>query len=93
MRARYRVPYLVLGWAMGLFPLIAWVLNSLIGSKDTWTFWLEATGVWIFATFWGVKTLELWDGEIEAQIMRGELDHADGYAPLLKASPLQRVLK
>lgn len=92
-KAKFQKWYRILGWSMGLFPIIAWILNSLIGSKDTWTFWLEATGVWIFAAYWAVKTYELWDGQVEAQVLRGELVHKEGYAPLLKTSTLQRVVK
>ena len=89
MKKKYQPIYWWLGRAMLVFPIIAWVLNSLIGSKDTWTFWLEATGVWIFASYWAVKSRELRDGRIDTLAACGHLQQPGGAPPLFRQSTLQ----
>jgi hypothetical protein len=67
-RKFYKVVYQILGWLMGLLPFFAWAS----GSANHRTFWIEASGVWVFAFYWLVKTVELWG--FEEMVMRGEID-------------------
>jgi len=89
LRTKYVLIYKWLGLAMFCFPVIAWVLNSIIGNINTFTFWLEATGIWIFSAYWGVKTWELKDGKLDESIARGEVEHS-GAVPMFRPSQLRR---
>lgn len=54
-RARWDRAYKLLSIAMVLLPLLALVLAA----KSHRTIWVEALGVWVFSTYWFVKTYEL----------------------------------
>lgn len=59
---RFRRIYQGLGWAMVVAPISAAVLGSVLrtteGPNPT-VFFVEAAGVWVFATYWFVKSREL----------------------------------
>lgn len=57
--ARYRRLYAVIGVIMLASPLTAFVLNSLVGTRSTYVFFIEAAGIWAFALYWWVKSSEM----------------------------------
>jgi hypothetical protein len=65
--------YAVTGWMMILAPLTAVVLSLVFDQPDpasgsrlrTFTFWIEAVGVWAFAGYWIVKTLEMRESQAD----------------------------
>jgi hypothetical protein len=77
-RKRYKFGYQVLGWLMGLSPFCAWAFT--MGSPNHLTFWIEAFGVWTFATYWFVKSRELSEINFDEKAMRGEI-----HVPKLKS--------
>ncbi len=77
-RKRYKFGYQVLGWLMGLSPFWAWAFT--MGSPNHLTFWIEAFGVWTFATYWFVKSRELSEINFDEKAMRGEI-----HVPKLKS--------
>jgi hypothetical protein len=71
-RMRYKVTYHVIGWFMGLFPLIGLGL-ALIFGLEKHVFWIEAAGIWAFAAYWYTKSRELKESEAEVKAVRGTL--------------------
>lgn len=70
---RYRLLYRVLGVAMVLSPLGAWVWARVI-DPEAYVFFAEAAGVVAFSAYWIVKTVEVGGAEgAEALAARGEL--------------------
>lgn len=77
---RYRTTYRVLGVAMIASPLIAFALNALfrdITDQNPLTFFIEAAGVWVFATYWLVKSRELAETDAERLAVEGKLKVAE----------------
>jgi len=58
-RVRYRRTYVIIGLVMLASPLTAFVLNSLLGKRESYVFFIEAAGIWAFALYWWVKSAEL----------------------------------
>ena len=44
---------------MALSPIIAFVMAVILGLGEAYTFFAEAIGIWVFATYWLVKSREL----------------------------------
>lgn len=57
-RARYTRLYRVLGTLMVVLPLAAAALLHLL-ERTTIVFWVEFAAVWVFGTYWIVKSVEL----------------------------------
>ena len=72
-RARYRLTYHVIGWFMGLFPLVGLVLAIFFDAVQRHVFWIEAAGIWAFAAYWLTKSLELKESEAELKAVTGRL--------------------
>lgn len=72
-RARYRMAYHAIGWFMGLFPLIGLLLAIIFDAVQRHVFWIEAAGIWAFAAYWLVKTLELKQSAVERRALTGKL--------------------
>lgn len=72
-RARYRAAYHVIGWFMGLFPLIGIVLAIAFDAVQRHVFWIEAAGIWAFAAYWFTKSRELETSEVETKAVTGGL--------------------
>jgi len=66
----FRTTYVVLGSAMIVLPVIAWVVAYNSNHKG---FWLEAAGVGAFGAYWLVKTVELKWSEVERKALIGML--------------------
>jgi hypothetical protein len=72
-RARYRVAYHIIGWFMGVFPLVGFILAICFDAVQRHVFWIEAAGVWAFAAYWFTKSRELRESEVEMKAVTGSL--------------------
>jgi hypothetical protein len=72
-RAHYRRVYYVIGWFMGLFPLVGLLLAVFFDAVQRHIFWIEAAGIWAFAAYWYVKSRELEESEAEVKAVTGNL--------------------
>jgi len=72
-RARYRMAYHVIGFAMGLFPLVGLALAVSFHAVQRHVFWIELAGIWAFAAYWLTKSLELKGSEVELKAVSGRL--------------------
>jgi hypothetical protein len=60
--AAYKLAYWLLGVMMVASPLAAVIFNwfwERVGQRSSLIFWIEAFGVWVFGTFWALKSYEL----------------------------------
>lgn len=86
-RERYRVLYKIIGIAMFASPVMAFVLISLLRLNKSFVFFVEAAGVYVFAWYWLLKSLEIAKTNADEKAARGELDvkaHglSDAFSPL-----------
>jgi hypothetical protein len=83
-RARYRRLYKILGLVMLASPLTAFVLNSVIGTRSSYVFFIEAAGIWAFAAYWLVKSSELARSAATIKAVEGEVQRtaASAAAPV-----------
>jgi hypothetical protein len=72
-RARYKVAYHVIGWFMGLFPLVGLILAVFFGAVQRHLYWIEFAGIWAFAAYWFTKSWELKESEMEMEALTGRL--------------------
>lgn len=72
-RPRYRRLYRALGLVMLASPLTAFVLNSVIGTRTSFTFFVEAAGIWAFAAYWWAKSTELKRSAATVKAIRGDV--------------------
>ena len=77
-RARYHRFYKLIGWSMVASPVLAAVLNQLVGVHNSFVFFLECVGIYAFAAYWLVKTLELRETNADHKAATGELQLAAG---------------
>ena len=56
---RYRILYRLIGIGMILSPLIGVLLALIFDKYKSFAFFVEAAGIWIFAAYWLLKSLEL----------------------------------
>jgi hypothetical protein len=87
-RARYRRLYKIIGLVMLASPVTAFVLNSVIGSRTSYVFFVEAAGIWAFALYWSVKSTELKHSAATIKALHGQVHRAAGRAggPVTHAS-------
>jgi hypothetical protein len=93
-RARYRRTYKILGWAMVLLPTAAWVLISIhdMPFHQSAIFCIELTGIYVFATYWVIKSNEAHKTDVDARASRGEISiRPHGFADLLRELPVTEV--
>ena len=85
-RARYRQAYVTLGAVMLASPLTAFVLNSVIGTRTSYVFFIEAAGIWAFTLYWWVKSRELKRSAATAKVLDGQVAAPTGPAggPLIQ---------
>ena len=72
-RKHYRVAYQWLGWAMIASPLLAFILSSVFHKQNAYTYFIELTGIWVFAAFWLVKGHEISKSDADRKAAHGEL--------------------
>jgi hypothetical protein len=82
IRRNYRRTYHRIGVLMALFPVIGILWAVSFDAIKYQTLLIEWVGVWIFAAFWLVKTIELRSMEVDMKAVKGELS-----APRVSAPP------
>ncbi len=70
LAARYSRFYKILGLAMIILPLTAFLLLSILGKNQHAIFFVEAAAVWVFGTFWITKGREIHATQIDNRILR-----------------------
>jgi len=70
--ARLRKTYRLLGAGMVISPLVAVILSFL--HPGSFTFFVEAVAVWIFSTYWLVKSREIRESDAEALALAGKIE-------------------
>lgn len=92
-RAYYRRCYKVLGWAMVASPVLALILTWVLDSRRSYLFFAEAFGVYAFAAYWLVKTLEIRETKADQQAADGklELEAGTGASDAIRELTVQRV--
>ncbi|PTT90089.1 hypothetical protein DBR42_06700 [Pelomonas sp. HMWF004] len=59
LEKNFRVAYYATGSTMILFPLTAGILHLVKNDFTEVTFYLEMAGIWAFALYWAVKSVEM----------------------------------
>lgn len=91
-RRRYAITYRLLGIAMVAFPLAAWVLLSALPFRRYVIFFVEVAGIYVFATYWLVKSIEAIKTDLDRQAARGNLQIArHTFRDVLRPVPVQRL--
>ena len=80
-RARYRRCYKWLGVAMVASPVLAVILTEVLRLRSSYIFFAEAFGVYAFAFYWLVKTLEIRETNADRKAASGELQLPAGTGP------------
>ena len=70
VRNRFRLFYILFAIAMVASPLVAWAFNTVI-RRDSFIYWTELLGIWAFAGYWIVKTIEMSGPDIESMTIEG----------------------
>ena len=73
IRMRYLRTYQFLGWAMVLFPFLAWALISLTPLHKSVIFFVELAGVYVFGTYWVIKSHEALKTAVDEKASRGDV--------------------
>ena len=69
---RYRKWYKIIGVAMAASPIVAVILTFTL-SKSSLIFFVELAAIWVFATYWLVKSLEIRDTNAEEKAAARQL--------------------
>lgn len=83
-RGTYQVWYRWIGALMVISPLAATMVNDFFtrpGSQSSRVFFIEAFGVWTFAGYWLVKSLELRQTSAERRAITGTVARAKKHRP------------
>jgi hypothetical protein len=73
IRKRYLRTYQFLGWAMVICPVFAWVLISRMPSHNSAIFFVELAGIYVFATYWIIKSHEASKTKVDEKACLGKL--------------------
>jgi hypothetical protein len=73
MRERYRLVYRILGVAMVVCPFLAWALISFMPFRKSAIFFVELAGIYVFATYWIIKTHEARKSDVDERSCRGKV--------------------
>jgi hypothetical protein len=73
IRRRYLRTYRFLGWAMAILPFLAWGLISLTPLQKSVIFFVEMAGIYVFATYWVIKSHEASKTRMDEKAGRGKL--------------------
>lgn len=88
-REWYRRAYQFLGWAMVLFPLSAWALISWMPFHKWAIFFTEVAGIYVFATYWVIKTIEACKTGLDKRASEGKLAaQSHGLSDVLRPLPV-----
>ena len=72
-RERLRITYRILAVLMFASPVMAFVLSSLLGTRGSVVFLVEAVGIVVFAVYWFVKGTELRQTQADYIAVEGNL--------------------
>ena len=72
-RARYRRLYKMLGWTMVISPVAAVIWSQFLGLGRSTVFFVEVFGVYAFAAYWLVKTIEIRETKADRKAAQGQL--------------------
>jgi len=81
-RARYRRWYKLLGYLMVVSPVLASILTFVLNSRSSFFFFAETLGVYAFAAYWLVKTLEIRETEADRLAAIGRLQSPASTGPM-----------
>lgn len=88
-KKHYQRTYQCLGLAMVLCPLAAWALISLLPFKKTVIFFAELAGIYVFATYWVIKSREASRTQLDEKAESGKVSaQAQGLAHVFRVLPL-----
>ncbi len=59
LASRFRKAYRFVSFIMLASPVTAFVLDSVVGAGTSFIFFIEAAGIWAFAAYWLIKSIEL----------------------------------
>jgi hypothetical protein len=71
-RQHYLGRYYVTGVLMVIFPLLAFVATLFLNAQNEFVFFLEMVGIWAFATYWTIKSMELEYSQNEIRALEKE---------------------
>ena len=92
IRKRYRRIYQLLGCAMVIFPILAFVLSSLTPESNSMIFFAELAGIYVFSTYWVVKSHEASKTNVDEKASRGKLRvRPHGFSDALRQLPVTPV--
>jgi hypothetical protein len=77
-QARYRRMYKIIGLAMLASPVTAFVLISVLDRRSSYTFFIEAAGIWAFSLYWWVKSSELKRTAGTIKALQGQVQGSPG---------------
>jgi len=88
-RNRYRWIYRLLGIAMVVCPFLAWALISNTPSRTSTIFFVELTGIYVFATYWVIKSYEASQTDVDDKSCRGKVQaQPHGVKDVLRPLPV-----
>jgi hypothetical protein len=92
IRKRYLRTYQFLGGAMVLCPVFAWVLISRMPSHNSAIFFVELAGIYVFATYWVIKSHEASKTNVDEKACLGKLRvKPHGLSDVLRPLPVTPV--
>jgi len=84
LRKKYKRMYQVLGWLMVILPAAAWIVSGLQSEL-----FVEAAGIYVFATYWVVKSREVSRTNLDQRAARGSVRaRPQGLGDALKSLPV-----
>jgi hypothetical protein len=94
-RTYYGRCYKLLGWAMVASPVLALILTWVLDSRRSYLFFAEAFGVYAFAAYWLVKTLEIRETKADQKAASGKLQSPAGTGPMdvVRQMPVTEIKK
>jgi hypothetical protein len=91
-RKLYRRTYKILGGAMVICPVSAWILISRTPTNHSAIFWVEFAGIYVFAIYWVIKGHEASKTKVDEKATRGELRvQPHGLSDVLHSLPVTLV--
>lgn len=72
-RKRYERAYAVFAALMLMFPIVAYVVTAVLDVRESWVFFVEMFGIWVFSGYWLTKALELKETRADTLALDGAL--------------------
>lgn len=90
-RVYYRRSYKLLGYAMIISPVVAAILTYVFRFRDSYIFFAETCGVYAFAIYWLVKTIEIRETNADRKAAQGKLKlpAGKGASDAIREMPVQ----